>query len=250
MKKATEQHETSKSASQTASANGMSHGDHDLLREETNRRSSVRHSSNLEQSKDYCSIKAMFKDEMGKLLQNKNKSDVNNECATADCPGAVADKLLTDCESVKRIDVIMAVHKQLMDNEDLWRKVAIGPLVTIQGVYGHQQMLNDFMHIKMFHIDQPIATANEDEKEGSSSAAAILCNHFTEKYPCGALDKCKSFKGHYRDRLDAEKESQLFFIAEHNGSGSNKTGELVNEKDFVLQEECDKIQLRSITVHL
>ena len=206
---------------------------------------------NLLKHGDYIRIKAMFKVQMEELLADKTRDDLYIECASVECPGLSPDDILNECESVKRISLILSVHKNLMDSESLWRQVPIGALISIEGKYGHQQMLNDFLHIKVHHIDRwnqshrrRVRQRFHEKKEdaNSLSVAAILCEHFAKEYPCRHLAKCQSFQGHYRDRFNPEKDHELFYFPHNDVNSSKKSAQIVNEKDFVFQEECDKIQ--------
>eukprot|EP01083_Nonionella_stella_P269294 911029_1 len=44
-------------------------------------------------------------------------------------------------------------YHSLMQEEQLWGKVPLAPLLTIENKYEHQQMFDDFSHIKLYNMD-------------------------------------------------------------------------------------------------
>eukprot|EP01083_Nonionella_stella_P269292 911020_1 len=109
----------------------------------------------LRTSKAYIHIKDEFERKMMKLLQKKNKDDLYTEfeCSMESRPECTANNIMIDCEPLKRIDVILSAFHSLMQEEQLWGKLPLAPLLTIDNIFGHQQMFDDFSHIKLYNMD-------------------------------------------------------------------------------------------------
>eukprot|EP01084_Bolivina_argentea_P026866 49953_1 len=196
---------------------------------------------------EYANIKIEYNSKMFKLLQNKTKQDLFVECSLQDCSVTQKD-LFTTCQSLRRIDCILDVYNKLLNCEKLWASVPFEPLIC-NDKYGYQQIHNDFLHVKMYHIDvdeQRITKQqyeNRDathENEHKQTIAEIMCCHFNSKYMCKNGFECISSTRHYRDRTDVQKGKQLFYI-EQNDTKSQKMMQIKNDKDLVLQEQCDTI---------
>eukprot|EP01083_Nonionella_stella_P251272 867110_1 len=105
----------------------------------------------------------------------------------------------------------------------------MGPLVRCHNdIYTHQQIHNDFLHIKMHHIDRdkPLLFANE----GWQDISTILHDKFCKSYECdGSEDSCFAFLRRHRDHDNI------------NICLSLSDDKIRNEKEWILQTECDKI---------
>lgn len=109
--------------------------------------------------------------------------------------------------------------------------------------YQHFQLYNDFIHIKMYHIDQPQSqddVDDEDVKKDDGDIGYQLFSLFSERYPCTDLSKCRGFSRHTRPRGRGDEEDTLFHVI-RDKSVDSKTRQLLNGKERILQEECDKI---------
>lgn len=109
--------------------------------------------------------------------------------------------------------------------------------------YQHLQLYNDFIHIKMYHIDTHRFRDDiddEDSKEKNDDIGYQLFSRFSERYPCAHLSKCRGFTRHYRPRGRGDEEDSLFHLI-GDKSLESKTVQILNTKERILQEECDKI---------
>eukprot|EP01084_Bolivina_argentea_P026280 48847_1 len=197
----------------------------------------------LTKTNEYQIIKTKYRDKMSKLLEKKNKESLDKECRNENCPGISKNNILSKCESVKRIETILSVYHELLQSKTLWKKVPISPIITYN-IYAHQQIYNDFLHIKMYHIDaddkiQRTKNINKTSQKVHQHIAKTLCEHFEREYKCNNIQKCQAFQRHYRDRTDEEAEQQLFYRIDK--KEKSKTVEMRNDKDMILQEECDKL---------
>eukprot|EP01083_Nonionella_stella_P064157 166975_1 len=118
----------------------------------------------------------------------------------------------------------------------------MGPLLRCHGdIYSHQQIFDDFLHIKIHHIDRDkqLAIANKNNQ----NIATILYYKFCTSYECDGikdvLPSCAAFQRHYRDKEDNGAEREIFYSIEN--EDNLKSLRIRNEKDWILQEECDKI---------
>eukprot|EP01083_Nonionella_stella_P283975 966609_1 len=184
---------------------------------------------NVRNSWAYTRLKRDYGREMMYLLQKKGKIDLFTECNTECDPECTVHNILMDCEPLKRIDLVLSTYYALMRVEELCGKVPIAPLLTIDHRYGHLQMFNDFLHIKLFHIE---AQHGRDEKK---SIAKKVCHAFETRYTCDDIDMCYAFKRHYRDRTDVHNERQLFYIA------ADEDTKQLTDTEWIFQAEFDKI---------
>eukprot|EP01084_Bolivina_argentea_P190554 327423_1 len=121
----------------------------------------------LTESQDYRDIQNDIQDKLAKLLlrntnnnvdhskhihdkaqKNKNYKSTNdllNECVTC---GANTQRIYTDCESVKRIKIVLLAYKRLMMNSKLWRKISLQHIVSFDNIYELTQINDDFIHIR------------------------------------------------------------------------------------------------------
>ena len=90
------------------------------------------------------------------ILKNKELKQLlieseNGKC----CSMKTNDELLTKCESLKRIEIVLDAYHQLIHyiDKSKWNNISISNMIQIEGKYEHQQLFNDFCHIKIIHID-------------------------------------------------------------------------------------------------
>ena len=197
----------------------------------------------LRNSKQYKDIHTQYKEKMNKLIKAKTKQDLYNECAMEQCD-------FNQCQCIERISIVLYLYDKVLKCDKLWKRVPMGPLVSISDKYAHQQLHNDFLHIKLYHIDadnqkklKPNNDNNTSEEKKDDSkyqnVAKKLCQRYSKDYKCEDVSKCPGFKRHYRDRMDKEVEKDMFHQIQD--SKSQKTVETRNDKELILQEELDKI---------
>ena len=200
-------------------------------------------------SVEYQEIQQDYRKRMKPLLENKDKKDLETQCANEQCTNSNKD--LFGCQPIKRIENVLRLYNQLLNENKLWKKVAMGPMITSDH-YGHQQLYNDFLHVKLYHIDADNKRLlriqnridydydNEEEKDvGYQELAKKICEYFAKRYECKNVEKCEAFTRHYRDREDKYKENSLFHRVD--STASKKAAEIRNDKEKIIQEECDKI---------
>ena len=209
--------------------------------------------SRLQKTEEHQRIRADFRTKMQELLGERTRQDLYEETALFECS-------FDTCPCVERIDLMMKTYAELTNSEDLWRRVPIAPLMTFDDRYLHQQLHDDFIHIKLYHIDRRFQTNHmsadakklnipEDELieqkeiEGpvpERDIARELYNKFSNQYPCPDMSSCKGFARHYRER-GADAQEHRWFHVNNDQSISARTRRTLNEKEGTLQEECDKI---------
>eukprot|EP01084_Bolivina_argentea_P307255 531042_1 len=116
--------------------------------------------------------------------------------------------LETKCEPFKRIEMVLNAYNQLMDTT---RQVEIFDIIQNKGKYDHQQLFDDFMHVKIIHIDGNNDTirshdnwqriqGNELNENGYIGIGQEICNYFQNQFPCHSIIQCHAAKRHYRQR--------------------------------------------------
>ena len=228
----------------------------------------------LQKSPEHQNIRDFFEQKMTKLLLDWTQKDLEVQAESYECPG-VTD--LDNCPCVQRIDIVMETYSKLMNNDDLWLCVPLAPVFTLDGRYAHQQLHDDFIHIKMYHIGRDFYRHHkgvsdekdqdqEEEKEAKSrkktadmlgmseteqkeveladseNIGKVLYERYANNKLCRCPDFaiCKGFKRHYRQRGNGAAEDLLFHTYDDNSVGA-KTRKMRNNKERTLQEECDKI---------
>eukprot|EP01083_Nonionella_stella_P070625 189073_1 len=218
----------------------------------------IKKQNELTVTEEYLNLQSQYWVSMQPLLKKHTRKTLLEQCANHNCPGIlnmkqsangqsrnvkeIARVLFKYCQSVQRIDCLLSLYHKLMKSKTLWRNVAMGPLLRCHGdIYTHQQIFNDFLHIKMHHIDRDkqLAIANANDQ----NIATILHDKFCTLYECDGikdgLPSCAAFRRHYRDRADRGAEREMFHLIEN--EDNMKSLKIRNEKEWVLQEECDKI---------
>ena len=197
--------------------------------------------SRLQKTEEHQRIRTDFQTKMTVLLGGRTKQDLHEETALFECS-------FDTCPCVERIDLMMKTYAELTNSEDLWRRVPIAPLMTLDDRYLHQQLHDDFVHIKMYHIDRRFQTGHanveamnsnmpedeeidQKERQNRKKSADILrisendqkemeppdiaremYLRFSERYPCPDMSICRGFARHYRERGADAQENRLFHI--------------------------------------
>lgn len=190
-------------------------------------------------------IKEEYNKNMIPLLTDKKKKDLVNECSNENCCKNKKENLFKHCQPLQRVSNVLKLYHKLLHENKLWKKVSVGRMIIISDKYGHRQLQNDFLHVKLVHIDtdnkkyfqkRNAKINNNDEPEG---LAQYICETFLQLYKCKNIENCGAFKRHYRDRSDRNKEKTLYHRIED--TSSKKAHEIRNDKEQIITEECDKI---------
>merc|ERR1719300_1757712 len=99
----------------------------------------------LRNETEYKRIQGQFQKEMKEVIGKNTKEGFLLEAANYWCT-------YKECPCIARIDILMKTYHELV-NSEFWLKVPITPFFTLENLYQHQQIHDDFIHIKMFHVD-------------------------------------------------------------------------------------------------
>eukprot|EP01084_Bolivina_argentea_P048299 89002_1 len=171
--------------------------------------------------------------DMNESTTMKNKTVINlktklkQECSNQDCK-------VETCQPLKRIDIVLDAYKRFMQNKSLWDEIPISAVVNMNDKYSHQQLVDDFLHVKIVHCE-----SNQDIPL-KETPKHILCQRFNKKYRC-KVEECFAFKRHYRDKNSNEENERRQFERKFGDLPMNSYMKIINEKDAVFQQECDKI---------
>eukprot|EP01084_Bolivina_argentea_P282025 482665_1 len=154
---------------------------------------------------------------MNDLLKNKTKEQLLIECKNEDCKAMPTKDIFDKCESIKRIAMLFNLY-----NQDI--NIFLNDVISCKHIYGHQQLLDDFLHIKLFHIQ--IAKNRYPE---------ILYQQFQKKYECTHRLQCTARLRHY-------KSKQLVDDIKTNDNKDNTNKNAYEDMmDMMFQQAFDKI---------
>ena len=159
-----------------------------------------------------CSDMECCANDMLKSKKYTGPSDVDCEY--------IRNNLLKNCAPLQRIQIVLELY-QCMIKRNSSATNAMFDLLEQCG-YTHQQLFDDFSHVKIIHID-----ADNKSYQGGGGYYNIgmyLCKYFQEEFPCD-IEKCRVFRRHHRDR------------------GAKSVNPYANdeEEEVAFQQECDKI---------
>eukprot|EP01084_Bolivina_argentea_P189876 326429_1 len=146
------------------------------------------------------------------ILEYKTANDLLNECTLC----KVSDPMCVyiNCESVKRMKIVLLAYQKYMGCVTLWRKVGLQDILVYNDIYTLTQINDDFIHIKD-HID-----ASEKYDVRKKFQNEINCDNST----------CWSTHSRFRREKYTYPKS-------------------MNLEDIVFQETCDKIHKYMIHPH-
>eukprot|EP01083_Nonionella_stella_P302623 1044216_1 len=128
-------------------------------------------------------------------------TDYAQECQNEQC--CENTPLTTDaCLPLKRITAVLGVYHTLTNDTSKWgakstqEKIRSHPYIN-DNQYGHQQLFDDFSHLKLVHIDPDNKKRWRDPKD--KPIVRKLCEQFKKDFPCD-MKECHAFLNHYRDR--------------------------------------------------
>eukprot|EP01084_Bolivina_argentea_P279323 477524_1 len=90
--------------------------------------------------------------DMNESTNMKNKTVVNlktklkQECCNEYCK-------VENCQPLNRIDIVLDAYRRFMQNKSLWDEIPISAVVNINDKYSHQQLVDDFLHVKIVHCE-------------------------------------------------------------------------------------------------
>eukprot|EP01084_Bolivina_argentea_P288190 494619_1 len=123
---------------------------------------------------------------------DKSANQIEQESADSTC-------LFENCNCLKRIRCILREYN-LINNDTL-----VANRILIKDKYEHQQLFNDFFHVKIIHIDNNNALAQQ------------LCVRFVNEIGCTKSNDCQAFLRHHskknQDKLQRECDKvHVYFL--------------------------------------
>eukprot|EP01084_Bolivina_argentea_P194342 333439_1 len=141
------------------------------------------------------------------------------------------NELFEHCHALQRIQIMLKAYHRLIENKDkiienkkTWtNQISMCKIIEVvfQEQYQHLDLVNDFCHINIFHINPD----NKRARNGTChNIAGNICKHFEQENLECDIKTCFVFPRHYGDR-GRRQSSYVETSAE----------------DIVFQQECDKI---------
>ena len=165
-----------------------------------------------------------------KRLGKKTKEDLQSECLNGECfldvsadKDGVHQMSSSCCGPFERIEEMLSIYKNIID-QDLWNANKMVDIIQIKGRYGQQQLFDDFMHVKLMHID----------KSSDGNLGVDLCKYLQSKYACKNTNECTPSLRHRRDRSNDEEEQRLY--GRHWAMDNE-----ARDEEVTLQQLCDNI---------
>eukprot|EP01084_Bolivina_argentea_P018122 33788_1 len=129
------------------------------------------------------------------------------------------------CEPFQRVALVLEAYLELLTTQN---EVKIFDIVHQPGKYEHQQLHDDFMHIKIYHIDTDNHRINSHHKDEEKyiDIGKKICQYFTQdlRLKCNRIAKCRAFSRHYQRFVE---KSDADWCTE----------------DITFRTECDKIHI-------
>merc|ERR1712154_581474 len=116
-----------------------------------------------------------------------------------------------------------------------WNHISISKIIQIENRYEHQQLFDDFSHIKIMHIENNV---NANRIPEWNDIARNLCKYFETKFKCHDIMKCNGFLRHHRERTNDEREQLLYF---EKSQFPMEQEQKICIEDAAFQQECDKM---------
>eukprot|EP01083_Nonionella_stella_P091881 256959_1 len=107
-----------------------------------------------------------------------------------------------NCRPLKRIRAVLDIYHKLTNDKSKWNAISTQKQIRSHkdindDQYGHQQLFDDFSHLKLVHIDPDNKKRWRDPKD--KPIVRKLCEQFKKDFPCD-MKECHAFLNHYRDR--------------------------------------------------
>ena len=193
------------------------------------------------EKRSFHDILMPYRREMEQWISDRKADDFKGECAEEKCIHN-PDR----CCPLQRITIFLDVYNYLANEDSLWNKIPMSALIEIEDIYGHQQLVGDFLHVKVVHCKTP---------EMRNELLAQLNKH----YRCTKGNDCEPFKRHYRGKHEEHGNDQQMFFHQYSDKyvSRSKAFRIVSEEDIVLQRGCDEIHsyflhndaFNSLTIH-
>eukprot|EP01083_Nonionella_stella_P146257 459785_1 len=149
----------------------------------------------IEYNTDVYENKVPSRDHSSSITKRWAEQCQNQQCC------AEQDKPFTkeNCLPLKRITAVLDVYYKLTNDKPKWDAIStqIRRHKDINDKYGHQELFDDFSHIKLVHIDSDNKKRRRDPKH--EPIVRKLCEQFKKDFPCD-MKECHAFLNHYRDR--------------------------------------------------
>ena len=158
-------------------------------------------------------------------------------------------RLAMHCSPLGRIQIVLDAYYQTIKytGSDTWNDINIGDIVRIQDRYEHQQIFDDFQHVKA-HIDADNSRLNLKgafPDHEYLDIARTLRVVFKARFRCINIVKCKAFHRHCRER-NTDKELHMFGIKDEENPTLSEKDEATRAEDVTFHQTCDKIQFRRL----
>ena len=197
-------------------------------------------SKETDQNEEYDLIDQQSLNDLRIELRSKSHSDLVEECCNEQCTGAVDlfsayqfgwnESVIfknVRCGPLRRIRLILDLYDQCTESE----RRSISTILQRED-YGHQQLLDDFLHIQQVHCQQKQRRKQSvfcQDDQTSLNPTEIICHFFQSEFPCD------------NDRHISRRDNDR---ARHRSKGKSKRrrrSDIINEKDDIFQHELDKI---------
>eukprot|EP01084_Bolivina_argentea_P004271 8129_1 len=129
------------------------------------------------------------------------------------------NELKARCEPFQRIAMMLQAYKKILSNTN---ENEVQFFLNIQKIYDHQQLFNDFLHVKLMHIDAD----NNKPKEEYICIGKKICQYFEKdlNLKCKKTKMFGAIERHYFHRIYTTETK------------------LTNE-DKTFRAECDKVHI-------
>eukprot|EP01084_Bolivina_argentea_P242675 407035_1 len=143
-----------------------------------------------------------------KTLLRQHTEDKTTEEISQFCDDMMdIDELIARCEPFQRVAMVLKLYQELLATHN---EEKLCDIIENRGKYEHQQLHDDFMHIKVYHIDgdnDKIRSHDHSEddkiKENSKKYLHIskkIYEYFVKelKLTCENMGNCRAFSRHYQ----------------------------------------------------
>eukprot|EP01084_Bolivina_argentea_P303526 524052_1 len=154
------------------------------------------------------------------IIKDKDTIQLAHESENHECCVDISDHknkatvLAEKCECFKRLEIVLSAYHKIMNTpQSDWTNISIANHILINDRYEHQQLSDDFTHVKIIHIDAD--NKKYKTQDGTYSFAHQLCLYLEGEYPCKSTSNCKAFLRHYKyqqSRFSISRQSSTSII--------------------------------------
>eukprot|EP01084_Bolivina_argentea_P012835 24035_1 len=189
------------------------------------------------------------------IIKDKDTIQLAHESENHQCCVDISDhknkakQLAENCECFKRLEIVLSAYHKIMNTQSDWTNISIANHILIADRYEHQQLSDDFAHVKIIHIDAD--NKKYKTQDQTYSLAHQLCLYLEGKYQCKSTSNCKAFLRHYKHQQSRVDINTSTRTSTSNYNSSTRThshyGALDIRKfskyieDAACQQDCDKI---------